>query len=93
MNAPLESPQVCAASLAMIRRLVSFNTTSRDSHLALIEWVAAYLRGHGSESHLTCGPGHIAQAHRPNEWVAIEQVARREVFLRRLIDQLGNRPA
>jgi acetylornithine deacetylase len=36
-----------------------------------------------------CGPGHIAQAHQPNEWVAIEQVARCEAFMRRLADHLA----
>jgi acetylornithine deacetylase len=54
MNAPLiESTKLSAASLAMIRQLVSFNTTSRESNLALIEWVSAYLRDHGIESRLT----------------------------------------
>ena len=38
---------------------------------------------------ILCGPGHIAQAHQPNEWISVEQVARCEAFLRRLIDQLG----
>jgi len=35
-----------------------------------------------------CGPGHIAQAHQPNEWVAVEQIARCEAFMRRLADQV-----
>jgi acetylornithine deacetylase len=33
-----------------------------------------------------CGPGHIAQAHQPNEWVALEQLAECEAFMRRLAD-------
>ena len=54
MNAPLnESTALSAASLAMIRQLVSFNTTSRESNLELIDWVVAYLRDHGIESRLT----------------------------------------
>ena len=36
-----------------------------------------------------CGPGHIAQAHQPNEWVALEQIAKCETFMRRLVDRLG----
>ena len=32
-----------------------------------------------------CGPGHIAQAHQPNEWVEIEQIARCEAFMQRLV--------
>jgi acetylornithine deacetylase len=35
-----------------------------------------------------CGPGHIAQAHQPNEWVSLDQLARCEAFLRRLMQRL-----
>ena len=31
-----------------------------------------------------CGPGHIAQAHKPNEFVAVEQLAACDAFLERL---------
>ena len=48
-----ESTRLSAASLAMIRHLVSFDTTSRESNLALIDWVGTYLRGHGIDSRLT----------------------------------------
>jgi acetylornithine deacetylase len=37
----------------LIQKLVSFDTTSRDSNLALIDWIRGYLRGHGIESTLT----------------------------------------
>lgn len=37
---------------------------------------------------VVCGPGSIAQAHKPNEYVAVEQVAQCEVFLRRLMDRI-----
>jgi acetylornithine deacetylase len=37
---------------------------------------------------VVCGPGHIAQAHQPNEWVAIEQLARCESFMRRLAERI-----
>ena len=36
-----------------------------------------------------CGPGHIAQAHQPNEWVSVEQLGRCEAFMRRLVDRIG----
>jgi acetylornithine deacetylase len=35
-----------------------------------------------------CGPGHIAQAHQPNEWVSVDQLARCEAFMRRLADHI-----
>ena len=34
-------------SLELIRKLVSFDTTSRGSNLALIDWVRAYLGKYG----------------------------------------------
>ena len=37
---------------------------------------------------IICGPGHIAQAHQPNEWVSIDQLARCEAFMRRLADRV-----
>jgi acetylornithine deacetylase len=42
------SPQ----SLEMIRRLIGFDTVSRNSNLALIQWVQDYLKQHGIESRL-----------------------------------------
>jgi len=41
------------AAWDMIRTLVGFDTTSRDSNLALIHWVRDYLAGHGVASTLT----------------------------------------
>ena len=43
--------------IEMIRKLVSFDTTSRDSNLALIDFVADYLKGHGIESRLVYDGG------------------------------------
>ena len=37
---------------------------------------------------IICGPGHIEQAHQPNEWVALEQLALCESFMQRLADAL-----
>src|SRR6202790_1408478 len=57
MNAALEAslkPGLpSAASRAMIERLISFNTVSRDSNLGLIEWVRDYLHGFGAVTRLT----------------------------------------
>ena len=41
------------AAWELIRTLVAFDTTSRDSNLALIHWVRDWLAGHGVESTLT----------------------------------------
>ncbi|HEX2885826.1 acetylornithine deacetylase [Vineibacter terrae] len=39
-------------SVEMLRRLVAFDTTSRESNLALIHYVRDYLKGHGIDSTL-----------------------------------------
>ena len=36
---------------AILDRMIAFDTTSRNSNLALIEWVEAYLAEHGVQSH------------------------------------------
>ncbi|MEE9479496.1 MAG: acetylornithine deacetylase [Kiloniellales bacterium] len=38
---------------------------------------------------VVCGPGFIEQAHKPNEFIALEQVALCETFMERLIDRLS----
>jgi acetylornithine deacetylase len=40
---------------------------------------------------VVCGPGSIEQAHRPNEFVTLEQVVRCETFMRRLADRICER--
>ncbi len=37
---------------------------------------------------IVCGPGHIAQAHQPDEWIAQAQLDECDRFLRRLADRL-----
>ena len=38
---------------------------------------------------VVCGPGDIAQAHKPDEYVSVEQLVRCEAFLRRLIERVS----
>ena len=55
MNAPAAataiSPQLTA--MPLIRTLIGFDTTSRESNLALIDWVREYLAGYGVDVALT----------------------------------------
>jgi len=37
---------------------------------------------------IVCGPGHIAQAHQPDEWIAQEQLDACDAFIRRLVDRV-----
>ena len=54
---------------------VSFSTEASQFHRAGIPTVV-------------CGPGSVEQAHKPNEYVTLEQVAKCEAFLRRLMDRI-----
>ena len=38
---------------------------------------------------VVCGPGHIAQAHKPNEWIAFDQLGLCEAFMEQLIKRLS----
>jgi acetylornithine deacetylase len=38
-----------------------------------------------------CGPGSIDQAHKPDEFIDLDQIARCERFLQRLIDRVSQR--
>ena len=42
--------------LALMTRLISFATVSRDSNIPLIDWVDDYLKSHGIESHRYIDP-------------------------------------
>ena len=36
-----------------------------------------------------CGPGNIAQAHKPNEFIPLDQIAKGEDFMRRLLEEVS----
>lgn len=36
-----------------------------------------------------CGPGSIEQAHQPDEWIALDQIAKGAAFMERLAERLG----
>jgi acetylornithine deacetylase len=38
---------------------------------------------------IVCGPGNIAQAHQPDEWIAEEQLAACDRFIRVLVDRVS----
>lgn len=52
-DGPAGASPVSEASLEMIGRLVAFDTVSRNSNLALIEWVREWLEGHGARVAIT----------------------------------------
>ena len=48
-----QMPPMKPETLALIERLIGFDTTSRGSNLGLIEWTRDYLKAYGIESRLT----------------------------------------
>lgn len=54
-------------SIEILRRLVGFDTTSRDSNLALIHWVRDYLAEYGVESRLV----HDAEGRKANLYATL----------------------
>jgi acetylornithine deacetylase len=60
-------PRPAQATIDMLRRLVGFDTTSRLSNLALIDWVRAYLARYGIE----CTAVYDATGTKANLWATI----------------------
>jgi len=60
---------------------------SHDMHKVSFGAEAALFHNAGMPA-VICGPGHIQQAHQPNEWVSLEQLARCEAFMRRLAEHV-----
>src|ERR1700719_4283476 len=48
MNIKIACGSKMNTSVSILRQLVSFDTTSRNSNLALIEWIADYLNTRGA---------------------------------------------
>ena len=42
---------------------------------------------------VVCGPGSIEQAHKPNEYVTLEQVRKCEIFLQKLMESVSTPPS
>ena len=62
--------------------------TARDDYGKVSFGTEASLFHNAAIPTIICGPGHIAQAHQPNEWVALDQLAQCEAFMRRLADRV-----
>jgi acetylornithine deacetylase len=72
-----------ATVVALARTLSGANTTGKVSYTA-----EAGLFQAADIPSVLCGPGSIEQAHKPNEFVALDQIARCERFVQRLIGHL-----
>jgi acetylornithine deacetylase len=68
---------------AIVKQLTGSNSTGKVSYGT----EGGYYQNDGIPT-IICGPGHIAQAHQPDEWVAQDQLDACDAFIRRLADRL-----
>ncbi|WP_106203692.1 acetylornithine deacetylase [Aliiruegeria haliotis] len=83
-NVPPLKPEVDGEAEALARRLTGDNGT----HVVAYATEGGQYQD-GGYSAVICGPGNIAQAHQPNEYLEISELERGEVFMRDLLKTLG----
>ena len=77
-------PEADGAAETLVRRLTGDNGT----HVVTYGTEAGQFQERGYSA-VVCGPGDIAQAHQPDEWIARDQFERGEALLRRVVDTLA----
>jgi acetylornithine deacetylase len=80
---PAFAPEPDGAAEVLTRRLTGDNAPRVVSYAT----EAGHFQAAG-RSVAVCGPGDIAQAHQPDEFIEIEQLERGQDFMRRLLDTL-----
>jgi acetylornithine deacetylase len=78
---PALIPQADSPAEALVRLLTGANTAGAVSF-----GTEASLFQESGIPAVVCGPGSIEQAHQPDEFIALDQIAAGEVFLRRLLE-------
>jgi len=69
-------------------RLAKALTGQNDHTKVAFGTEAGLFHLHAGIPTVICGPGSIEQAHKPDEWIGLEQVARCDDFIRRLLDHV-----
>jgi acetylornithine deacetylase len=82
-NVPGLAAETDGAAEALVRHLTGENGTKVVSYGT----EAGQFQAAGYSA-VVCGPGNIAQAHQPNEYLTIEQFRKGEAFMARLLDTL-----
>lgn len=82
---PALSTPADAGVTQMARALSGANATSKVAF-----GTEAGLYSEAGVPTIVCGPGSIDQAHKPDEFIALDQIAQCETFLRRLIERCKN---
>jgi acetylornithine deacetylase len=81
---PPFAPTENNAAEALVRSLSGDNAT----HVVSYGSDASHFQAAGFATVL-CGPGNIAMAHQPNEYITIAQFEEGQAFLNRLLDRLS----
>jgi acetylornithine deacetylase len=71
------------ALATLVKQLTGSNSTGKVSYGT----EAGFYQEAGIPT-IVCGPGHIAQAHQPDEWIAESELAACDAFIRKLADRL-----
>ncbi|MFY0692076.1 MAG: acetylornithine deacetylase [Paracoccaceae bacterium] len=82
-HVPALTPEKEGAAERLVRNLTGDNGT----HVVSYGTEAGQFQ-EKDYSAVICGPGDIAQAHQPNEYITIDQFAKGEAFMHSLVDQL-----
>ncbi|MQA64321.1 MAG: acetylornithine deacetylase [Alphaproteobacteria bacterium] len=88
--------QSCIPALApgdpdeIVRQALRLSGTNRPGVVSFATEAGLYQRA--GVPAIVCGPGDIAQAHRPDEYVAVEQLEKCEAFLRGMIRNQQSNP-
>jgi acetylornithine deacetylase len=72
------------ALTALVKQLTGANSTGKVSYGT----EGGYYERAGIPT-IVCGPGHIAQAHQPDEWIAESELDACDAFIRRLADRMS----
>ncbi len=83
-NVPGLKPEVEGVAEELVRQLTGDNAVNVVSYGT----EAGQFQDRGFSA-VICGPGDIAQAHQPNEYITIEQFKAGEAFMERLLDTLA----
>ena len=86
-NVPGLVPEEQGKAEALVRQLTGENANNVVSYGT--EAGQFQERGYSA---VICGPGDIAQAHQPNEFVTVDQFQQGEAFIGRLVDMLAKDP-
>jgi acetylornithine deacetylase len=71
------------ALTSLVKQLTGSNSTGKVSYGT----EGGFYQNAGIAT-IVCGPGHIAQAHQPDEWIGQDQLDACDAFIRRLVDRV-----